>query len=127
MADPFNAIDEFNVIDEFERVSKPGMTTWDALRALEARIRADERQQVSGQLDQLVEYIDGFLRSGNAVPVDRGWLSGDSWAIAKEMLAENLPINHNIIEAELVYRRKLAAYGEDTKATSPLQALRGVK
>lgn len=72
----------------------------------------------------LTSYIDALFVSGNDVPVQRAWLNDDSWAIIKECLAYGLPLDYHVVEAEAVYRRKLAAYGDEVRATSPLKALR---
>lgn len=70
---------------------------------------------------QIIDYIDGFYVSGNSVPVDRPWISAESWGVAKELLALGLPLEHDLIERECVYRKKLTAYGDETRAKSPLQ------
>ncbi len=73
------------------------------------------------KLAQIIAYIDGFYVSGNSVPIDRPWINAASWKIAKELLDLGLPLEHALIEQECVYRRKLAAYGDETRAVSPLQ------
>lgn len=70
---------------------------------------------------QIIDYIDGFYVSGNSVPVDRPWINAESWGVAKELLALGLPLEHDLIERECVYRKKLTAYGDETRAKSPLR------
>lgn len=76
------------------------------------------------RVQQLVAYIDALYVSGNDVPVTSTLLNKSSWDIIKECLAEGLPLDYHVVEAEAVYRRKLAAYGEETRAESPLKKLR---
>lgn len=72
----------------------------------------------------LVAYIDALFVTGNDVPVTTTLFSKASWDIIKECIAEGLPLDYHIVESEAVYRRKRAAYGDETRATSPLAALR---
>jgi hypothetical protein len=72
----------------------------------------------------LIAYIDALFVSGNDVPTTTTLFSRSSWDIIKECLAEGLPLDYHVVEAEAVYRRKLAAYGDETRATSPLAQVR---
>lgn len=76
------------------------------------------------RLPEMIEYFDSLFVSGNSIPVTTTLFSKASWDIIKECLAESLPLSYNIVEAEAVYRRKVAAYGDETRAESPLAKLR---
>lgn len=72
----------------------------------------------------LIAYLDALFVSGNDVPTTSTLFAYSSLQIIKEMLAEGLPLDYHIVETEAVYRRKLAAYGDATRATSPLAEFR---
>lgn len=72
----------------------------------------------------LIAYINALFVSGNAVPVTSTLFGIESWEVIKECLRDGLPLDYNVVESECVYRRKLAVYGEETRATSPLAKLR---
>lgn len=92
------------------------------LAAVPASPRVEAAHTRSAQ--DLIDYLDGFYKSGNEVPIDRPWINQATWKLAKELFAEGLPLDHSVIESEIVYRRKLATYGDDTRAQSPLEKLR---
>lgn len=113
----------------------PGCDTTDkALEVIEMFCRDETRERAMDALQQetaqsasprsLVAYIDALFVSGNEVPTTTTLLQKSSWDIIKECLAEGLPLDYHVVEAEAVYRRKLAAYGDATRATSPLDHLR---
>ena len=128
------------------RAAEKGAVAWTSQHHLDALQRARE-QKVAGTgvmvsqpasiapiplyaappadgRDALVKYLNGFFESGNSVEVARGWLGADQWKIIKECVAEGLPLDHNVICGEVSYRNKLAAFGDETRAESPLAKLR---
>lgn len=68
---------------------------------------------------KLAAYIDGLFESGNSVPVQRPWLSAETWAVVKEYLRHGLPLDHDRIEIERIYRQRSAM---GLRAYSPLAA-----
>jgi hypothetical protein len=76
---------------------------------------------------QLIPYIDALFVSGNDVPVQRAWINDESWALIKECLAAGIPLDHQVIESEVVWRRskeRIAATGDAIRRDSPLAAYR---
>lgn len=67
----------------------------------------------------LVGYIDSLFVSGNEVPVTKPWLSAETWAVVKDYLRHGLPLDHDRIEIERIYRQKTAV---GLRAYSPLAA-----
>lgn len=76
---------------------------------------------------ELVAYLDALFVSANDKPTTTTLFAYSSLQIIKEMLAEGLPLDYHIVESEAVYRRKKEAYGDETRATSPLVAYRATK
>lgn len=67
--------------------------------------------------DALIAYLDALLVSGNSIPVERPWFTAESWAVVKDYVRHGLPLDHDRIEIERIYRQKTAA---GLRAFSPL-------
>lgn len=69
--------------------------------------------------DALIAYLDGLFVSGNGIPVDRPWFSAETWGVVKDFVRNGLPLDHDRVEIERIYRQKTAA---GLRAYSPMKA-----